>query len=119
DAGRSIHLEIDGAMSYASVWLNGTLVGGWPYGYNSWRLDLTPHVVPGERNVLAIRLDNPPRSARWYPGGGLFRDVWLVRTAPLAIGHWGTRITTSEVSEESAQVEVEVTLENAGASPAE
>ena len=112
DAGRSIHLELDGAMSYASVWLNGSLVGGWPYGYNSWRLDLTPHVVPGGKNLLAIRLDNPPRSARWYPGGGLFRDVWLVKTSPVAVAHWGTRITTPEVSAESAVVEVEVTVEN-------
>ncbi|ATG56201.1 beta-galactosidase [Brachybacterium ginsengisoli] len=117
DTGRSIHLEIDGAMSYASVWLNGTLVGGWPYGYTSWRLDLTPHVRPGERNLLAIRLDNPPRSARWYPGGGLFRDVHLVRTAPVAVGHWGTTITTHEVSEDSADVDVEVRLVNAGSQP--
>lgn len=115
DAGRSVHLEVDGAMSYASVWLNGALVGGWPYGYNGWRLDLTPHVVPGGRNLLAIRLDNPPRSARWYPGGGLFRDVWLVRTEPVAVAHWGTRITTPEVSEQVALVEVEVTVENAAA----
>ena len=114
DAGRAIHLEIDGAMSYASVWLNGALVGGWPYGYNSWRLDLTPHVVPGGRNLLAIRLDNPPRSARWYPGGGLFRDVHLVRTSPVAVAHWGTVITTPEVSTEAARVEIEVSVQNSG-----
>ncbi|MGP9602200.1 beta-galactosidase GalB [Brachybacterium sp. AOP42-E1-35] len=117
DAGRSIHLDIDGAMSYTSVWLNGSLVGGWPYGYNSWRLDLTPHLVPGGRNLLAIRLDNPPRSARWYPGGGLYRNVWLVKTSPVAVAHWGTTITTPEVSAESAVVEIEVALENAGSDP--
>lgn len=114
DVGRSIHLDVDGAMSYTSVWLNGSLVGGWPYGYNSWRLDLTPHLVPGSRNLLAIRLDNPPRSARWYPGGGLYRKVWLVKTSPVAVAHWGTTITTPEVSAESAVVDIEVTLENAG-----
>lgn len=116
DEGRRVHLEIDGAMSYASVWVNGVLVGGWPYGYNSWRLDLTDHLVPGGRNVLAIRLDNPPRSARWYPGGGLFRDVRLVLTQPLAIAQWGTRITTPQVSEVSAEVHVEVALGNDGTS---
>ena len=47
DAGKSIFLDVDGAMSYATVWLNGQLVGGWPYGYTSWRVDLTPYVVPG------------------------------------------------------------------------
>ncbi|MCK2124961.1 sugar-binding domain-containing protein, partial [Pseudomonas sp. PNPG3] len=81
DAGRAIALEVDGAMSHATVWLNGRLVGGWPYGYNGWSLDLTPYVDLDGPNLLAIRLDNPPRSARWYPGGGLFRDVRLVRTA--------------------------------------
>ena len=45
DAGKSIFLEVDGAMSYAVVWLNGRLVGGWPYGYASWRVDLTPYVM--------------------------------------------------------------------------
>lgn len=119
DAGRSIHLEVDGAMSYSSVWVNGELVGGWPYGYNGWRLDLTPHVTPGGRNVLAIRLDNPPRSARWYPGGGLFRNVWLLKTSPVAIGQWGTRITTPEVSEETAHVDVEVTIDSSLPEPTE
>ena len=59
DAGRRIVLEVDGAMSYASVWLNGKLVGGWPYGYASWQVDLTPFVKVGGENVIAIRLDNP------------------------------------------------------------
>src|SRR5699024_285689 len=117
DAGRSIHLEVDGAMSYATVWLNGALVGGWPYGYNGWRVDLTPYLDLEGENVLAIRLDNPPRSARWYPGGGLYRNVWLVKTSPVAVAHWGTTITTPEVSAESAVVEIEVALENAGPEP--
>ena len=49
-------------------------------------------------NVLAIRLDNPPDSSRWYPGGGIYRNVWLVKTAPVHVGHWGTYVTTPEVS---------------------
>ena len=114
DRGRSIYLDVDGAMSYATVWLNGSLVGGWPYGYNGWRLDLTPYVDPGGDNMLAIRLDNPPRSARWYPGGGLYRNIWLVKTSPVAVAQWGTRVTTPEVSNESAAVDIGVTVENTG-----
>lgn len=58
-------------MSYAMVWLNGNLVGGWPYGYSSFRLDLTPYIKLGADNQLAIRLDNPVDSSLWYPGGGI------------------------------------------------
>ena len=71
ERGKQIYLDIDGAMAYASVCLNGRFVGGWPYGYASFELDLTPYVEFGKDNVLAIRLDNPPDSSRWYPGGGI------------------------------------------------
>jgi beta-galactosidase len=112
DAGKSIFLDVDGAMSYATVWLNGEIVGGWPYGYSSWRVDLTPYVVPGRANQLAIRLDNPPRSSRWYPGGGLYRNVWLTKTQALHVGQWGTQLTTRQVSAGSATIDLEVTLDN-------
>jgi beta-galactosidase len=112
DRGRSIFLDIDGAMSYAAVWLNGKLVGGWPYGYNSWRLDLTPHVEFGGTNQLAIRLDNPPDSARWYPGGGLYRNVWLTKTGSVHVAHWGTRLTTPQVSKDAATIRLQVSIDN-------
>ena len=112
DEGRSIFLDVEGAMSYATVWLNGHLVGGWPYGYNSWRLDLTSFVVPGGANQLAIRLDNPPDSSRWYPGGGLYRDVWLVKTNPIHVSHWGTHVTTPKVSRSSATIDIAVSVDN-------
>jgi beta-galactosidase len=112
DAGKSIFLDLGGAMSYAVVWLNGKLVGGWPFGYNSFRLDLTPYVVPGGDNQLAIRLDNPPDFSRWYPGAGLYRNVWLTKTAPVHVGHWGTFVTTPTVSRERATVTLQVTVDN-------
>ena len=112
DAGKSIFFDVDGAMSYAMVWLNGNLVGGWPFGYASWRLDLTPYIKPGGENQLAIRLDNPPDSSRWYPGGGIYRNVWLTKTHPVHVGQWGTYLTTSEVSRERATVNLKVTVDN-------
>ncbi len=112
DAGKSIFLDVDGAMSYTMVWLNGYLVGGWPYGYNSWRVDLTPYIVLGGENQLAIRLDNPNNSSRWYPGGGIYRNVWLTKNNPVHVGQWGTYITTKNVSKTSATIDLEVTIDN-------
>ena len=99
-------------MSYANVWINGQYVGGWPYGYASWRIDLTPHVNFGGDNVLAIRLDNPPKSSRWYPGGGIYRNVWLTKTQPVHVGQWGTYVRTRQVSSSSATVDLDVTVDN-------
>lgn len=112
DAGKSIFLDVDGAMSYAMVWLNGNLVGGWPFGYTSFRLDLTPYIVPGGENQLAIRLDNPPSSSRWYPGAGIYRNVWLTKTYPVHVGQWGTFVTTSDVSSVSATINMVVNVDN-------
>ncbi|HAH23199.1 MAG TPA: beta-galactosidase [Prolixibacteraceae bacterium] len=112
DIGKSVFLDVDGAMSYTMVWLNGQLVGGWPYGYNSWRLDLTPYMVPGGENQLAIRVDNPNNSARWYPGAGIYRNVWLVKTSPIHVGQWGTIVTTTGISKASATINLQVTIDN-------
>jgi beta-galactosidase len=112
DAGRRIILEMDGAMAYANVWLNGQYVGGWPYGYASWQLDLTPYVKAGGENVLAIRLDNPKDSSRWYPGGGIYRNVWLTKTKPVHVAQWGVQIATPQIGEKYATVTLNVNLEN-------
>ena len=119
DRSRSVFLDVDGAMAYATVWLNGRLVGGWPYGYASWRVDLTPYVVPGGENQLAIRLETPPDSARWYPGAGLYRNVWLVKTERVHVGQWGVRVTTPEVSPASATVHLAVAVDNDAKSDAD
>jgi len=107
-------LEFDGAMSYAAVWLNGQFVGGWPYGYASFALDLTPYLQPGRENVLAVRLDNLPESSRWYPGGGIYRNTWLVHTRAVHAAHWCTTVTTPQISPERAMVVVSTVVANDG-----
>ena len=108
--GKQYLLEMDGAMSNARVWLNGRDIGGWSYGYASWALDLTPFLQTGP-NTLAIRLDNLADSARWYPGGGIYRDVHLTLTNPVHVAHWGTQITTANQGN-SADINAKTTLRN-------
>jgi beta-galactosidase len=115
--GQRTYLQIDGAMSYSTVWLNGNFVGGWPYGYASYQLDLTPYLKAGG-NVISIRLDNPRQSSRWYPGGGIYRNVWLLRTNPVHVAHWSTAITTPSISGGQADVRISRKIENLSAAPA-
>jgi beta-galactosidase len=111
-AGQSVFIDFDGAMSYSEVWLNGQFVGGWAFGYASFRLNLTPYAKPGQKNVLAVRLDNPPNSSRWYPGAGIYRNVWLVTMSPVHVGQWGTYVTTPDVTAASASVALRVNVDN-------
>src|SRR6185437_9450676 len=100
-------------MAFAAGLVKRAILGGWPYGYASWRVELTPFLKFGADNVIAIRLDNPPESSRWYPGGGIYRNVWLVKTSPVHVGHWGTFVTTPEVSASVATAHLQYTVENA------
>ena len=119
DAGKQVLLDVDGAMAYATVWINGHCVGGWPYGYASWQVDLTPYVSFGGANTVAIRLDNPQDSSRWYPGGGIYRNVWLTKTLPVRVSHWGTYITTPVIGPGQAVVAIKTQVENKSANDAE
>ena len=51
-------------------------------------------------------------NTRWYSGSGIYRHVWLTVTEPLHVAHWGTYVTTPQVSENQAQVIVQTTVRN-------
>lgn len=111
--GRFLTIEFDGAMSNAHVWLNGEELGERPYGYISFAFDLTPHLrFSGQKNVLAIRLTPEDHASRWYPGAGIYRNVWLTITGPLHVEHWGTYVTTPEVISAKANVVVKTQVRN-------
>jgi len=106
--------ECDGAMSYSMVWINGHFVGGWPYGYTRFRLDLTPFLNVGGRNVLAIRCHNIPHSSRWYTGGGLYRNCRLLVCPEDYVIPGSVFITTPEITVKSAKVRVRYTMSKSG-----
>ena len=111
DLEQEFRLGIDGAMSGAVVYCNGVEVGRWPYGYASFEVDLTPALHEGD-NVVAVSLDNPEESSRWYPGGGIYRNVWLIRSPKLGIAPQGVCVTPAGITDGKPTVRVETTLKN-------
>ena len=110
-AGKCAEILFDGAMSQAKVYVNGKYVGEWPYGYNSFHLDVTEFLNPdGKDNTLAVRLENLPESSRWYPGAGLFRNVHLIVTDKVHVPVWGTQLICSKISKRSALVDLRISL---------
>jgi beta-galactosidase len=112
DQGQRVFVDFDGAMANAKVWLNGQYVGTWPYGYNAFRLELTPYLRFGADNVLAVQLDTVRWGSRWYPGAGLYRNVLLVKTSPVHVGHWGVYITTPSITPAAGEAKLAVTVDN-------
>jgi len=117
--GRFFSIEFDGAMANSQVWLNGRELGGRPYGYIGFSFDLTPHLrFGGQGNVLAVRLTPEDQSSRWYPGAGIYRNVWLDITDAVQVARWGTYITTPEVSADKAAVSIRTEVRNRRSEPA-
>lgn len=113
DKGKHTYIDFDGIYWNSSVWINGNLLGKRPSGYISFRYDLTPYLKYGEKNTIAVKVDNTLQpNSRWYSGSGIYRNVRLVTVDPLHIAHWGTYVTTENVSAESAEVNLRLTLEN-------
>ena len=110
--GRRHILLFDGAMSEAQVFVNGEKVCFWPYGYNSFSVDVTDWLKEGA-NEIAVLLENRPQSSRWYPGAGLYRKVRHLTMPAVHVPVWGTYITTPYVGKDYASVSVRTTVEGA------
>lgn len=116
DAGKRVSVQFDGVYKNCDVWINGRHLGFHPYGYTSFCYDLTPHVQPGEENVLAVRVDDADKpDARWYTGSGIYRHVWMLVTDPVHVAHWGTYVTTPTVTDALASVSVRTRIVNESA----
>jgi len=110
---KRVFIEFDGVMANSDVWINGFHLGKRPYGYVSFRYELTDHLKLGGENVLAVRVDTSAQPAsRWYSGAGIYRHTRLVTTGPVHFEHWSTFITTPQVAAEKATVLVRTTVIN-------
>lgn len=104
-------LLFDGAMSEPIVYLDGKEVGRWAYGYNAFRIDITPYIKNSDyKGELEVHLKNVEESSRWYPGAGLYRPVKLITSGRVAIDTWGMDIHTIKVENDTALVAVDSQL---------
>lgn len=110
---KRISVYFGGAYRNARVFCNGRPVAFRPWGYISFECDLTDYIKPGEANVLAVFLDNSSQpGSRWYTGSGLYRGVSLYIRDSIHVPTWGTQVTTSDVSADSAVVRIKTKLKN-------
>lgn len=115
DKGKHFRIEFDGVYMNSEVFINGISLGKRPYGYISFSYDLTPYLKWGEKNVIAVRVDNAEQpNSRWYSGCGIYRNVWLVKTGDIRVAEWGTYVTTTSVDTQQASLKVVTTVENIG-----
>ena len=105
-------LVFDGAMSQPVVKVNGKEAGRWAYGYNAFRIDITPYVqFGGKKNLVEVHLNNVEESSRWYPGGGLYRPVSVELYGNENFSTWDTFVRTLKADKQEAEVEVNALLE--------
>ena len=105
-------LYFDGAMSEPKVYVNGHFAGKWMYGYNAFKLDITPLVKAGQNSVY-VHLNNVEESSRWYPGAGIYRPVKVVFSNKVSIDDWETFFRTSSINKGTANVTLDTRLSGA------
>lgn len=111
-ADKKILIAFDGVYMNSQVWINGTSLGTWPYGYTTFEYDLTQHVkLDGSTNVIAVKVNNNQPNSRWYSGSGIYRNVWLTKVNPIHIPNSGVFVSPT-VSGGSATVSVSTDVQN-------
>ncbi len=113
DQSKRITILFDGVYSNSEVWINGHYLGKRPNGYIGFEYDLTPYLNFGDTNQILVKVDNSQQpNSRWYAGSGIYRNVWLKKTAKLYVANWGTFITTPKVTKDLAKVNVVTNINN-------
>ncbi|HLP09238.1 MAG TPA: beta-galactosidase GalA [Opitutaceae bacterium] len=118
DAGRRIGIEFDGVFRDSQVWVNGFFLGRQASGYMGFRYDLTDYLKYDAENVVVVRADATLEEGWFYEGAGIYRHVWLTKTAPVHVAQWGTFVS-AEVAPDfgSATITVRTTVANDGTQP--
>lgn len=110
---KKVSIYFEGVYMNSEVFVNGKSLGVYPYGYSSFRYDLTPYIAFGKENVIAVRVDNSQHvNSRWYSGSGIYRHVWMMVTDPVHVAHWGVSVTTPQVTSQKAAVQVKILVKN-------
>jgi beta-galactosidase len=112
-ADRRVVLEFEGVYRDATVFINGAFAGNRPYGYSDFTIDAHEHLRAGEENTIRVECRNG-QDSRWYTGAGIYRDVWLHLGEPVHIPVHGLQVSTPDIDDAGAVVEVAVPVENAG-----
>jgi len=105
DLGRRVALEFDGIHRDSLVWVNGFFLGRQHSGSTSFRYDITDYLNYGGANTVAVRADVTMEEGWYYEGAGIYRHVWLTKTAALHVAHWGTFVKT-DVSDDFSQANI-------------
>ena len=110
--GKRVLLDFEGIMLVGDVWVNGQKVGSTDYGYLGFETDITKLLRYDADNVVAVSASTGNKGgSRWYTGGGLFRDVHLLVKDSVSIARHGVFISTPKITEQSADINVQVELE--------
>ena len=107
-----VYIYFDGVYKNSEVWINEHYLGKRPNGYIPFYYELSPYLQKG-KNVLAVKVDHSQYADnRWYPGSGIYRNVYLITKQPVHIPIWGVQFATPKVSVQNAVAEVKVSLNN-------
>ena len=90
DLGKRLMLRFDGIFRNARVWFNGFYMGTEPSGYATQVYDITPYIKYGDENLICVRADASLEEGWFYEGAGIYRDVWLEKSAEVSVAPFGT-----------------------------
>ena len=109
---KRILLRFDGIAGNSTIYLNGCLLHHNYSAYNTFELDISDLVYRNRDNILAVYVNTQEFEGWWYQGGGIYRNVYLVITDPVAIDLWGVYAPCRKLTNDLWQIDFETTVVN-------
>ena len=109
--GKRISIDFDGVYMNSTTYINGEVLGTFPFGYNAFSYDITDKLyTDGRENVIAVKVNNTQPSSRWYSGSGIYRNVYLTVTNPIHVARYGTFVTTPNLETAYAEGRADINI---------
>lgn len=112
DKNKRLSILFEGVATHATVWVNGCLMKHNFSGYTSFEVDITDVAKFGEENTIAVYVNTQSHEGWWYEGGGIYRNVWLLKSAMISVDLWGVYAKPVYKGDGAWTVETEATIRN-------
>ena len=109
----TLMLKFEGVYMNAFVYVNEQLAAKHPYGYTGFYVKLNDFLRPGQENEIRVIVRNGAMpNSRWYSGGGIYQNVYLLRGGEIYLVPEQIQVVTKHLEDSYAVLQIQTRIEN-------
>lgn len=112
ELNKQVILKFEGSYMHTFVYVNGQLAGKNHFGYTTFYVPIHDFIKIGDNEIRVQVRNGAMSNSRWYSGGGLYRDVYLLKESQLHFEPKGSMVKTLDITDGNVLIEVSIPVTN-------